>query len=198
MLSSSWAYFYLTCFFPFNSAFIFISAIVLFLSMAFVFSYLLWLFNSTFIFLVILCWSDLWRILNWRDKLYLLHLKENVSISPLRMTFAGFFFFPHRYSLSMKRSSLLFLTYWSFYFYNHCPDWAIPPSLGLGIYNYCLLLLLMRISLCFSEVSEFPFIKKKKKNFSCTVFGHTFCHHTNGLRTQRIHASELGKTKMQL
>ena len=131
--------------------------------MAFVFSYLLWLFNSTFIFLVILCWSDLWRILNWRDNLYLLHLKENVSISPLRMTFAGFFFFPHRYSLSMKRSSLLFLTYWSFYFYNHCPDWAIPPSLGLGIYNYCLLLLLMWISLCFSEVSEFPFIKKKKK-----------------------------------
>ena len=143
--------------------------------------------------------QDLWRILNWRGKLYLLHLKENVSISPLRMTFAGFFFFPHRYSLSMKRSSFLFLIYWSFYFYNHCPDWAIPPSMGLGIYNYCLLLLLMRISLCFSEVSEFPFIKKKKKkqtnNFSCTVFGHTFCHNTNGFHTQRIHASELGKMK---
>ena len=51
--------------------------------------------------------------------------------------------------------------------------------------------------MCFSEVSEFPFIKKKKQpKFSCTVFGHTLCRHTNGLHTQQIRASELGKMKM--
>lgn len=110
---------FLTCFCRFNSAFIFISANVFFLNMAFFFL-ICFDFSIPLLFFLSFCaGQDVWRILNRCDKLYLLHFKENVSISPLRMTFAVFCLFvcfPLRYSLSMKRSSFLFLVYWSFYF----------------------------------------------------------------------------------
>lgn len=84
---------FLTCFCRFNSAFIFISANVFFLNMAFFFL-ICFDFSIPLLFFLSFCaGQDLWRILNRCDKLYLLHFKENVSISPLRMTFAVFYLF---------------------------------------------------------------------------------------------------------
>ena len=138
------------------------------------------------------------RTLNRHDKLNLLHFKENVSISPLRMTFAVFFFPPIDIHYPGKEAPFYSWSTEVFIFkiivligpFQHL--WAQESKTIVCCFYW------WEFQCVFLKFQSSHSLKKKKPKFPCTVFGHTFCCHTNGLYTQQIRASELGKMKMGL